>query len=129
MLHSSDKTEEDLKAVEEMAAGVQAGRTQTPPAVEITRSETPSGEAIDERYEAKPESTPEALDTQDGKQSSVENANEAVEEVEEEMAESVTEIEEIFQVSEDGVNWKTVKKITTITPQGTSERVIILGGI
>lgn len=52
-----------------------------------------------------------------------------VETVEEEISESVTEIEEIFQVSEDGVNWKTVKKITTITPRGTSERVVVLGGI
>ena len=49
--------------------------------------------------------------------------------VEDEISESVTEIEEIFQVSEDGVNWKTVKKITTITPRGTSERVVVLGGI
>lgn len=49
--------------------------------------------------------------------------------IEEEISESVTEIEEIFQVSEDGVNWKTVKKITTITPRGTTERVVVLGGI
>ena len=38
-------------------------------------------------------------------------------------------IEEIFQVSEDGVTWKTVKKITTITPSGTTEKIIELGGI
>ena len=48
---------------------------------------------------------------------------------EEEKTESVTEIEEIFQVSEDGVTWKTVKKITTITPSGTTERIVELGGI
>ena len=46
---------------------------------------------------------------------------------EEEMTESVTE--EIFQVSEDGVTWKTVKKITTVTPSGTTEKIIDLGGI
>lgn len=48
---------------------------------------------------------------------------------EEEKTESITEIEEIFQVSEDGVTWKTLKKITTITPSGTTERIIELGGI
>ena len=48
---------------------------------------------------------------------------------EDEISESITEIEEIFQVSEDGVNWKTVKKITTITPRGTSEKIIVIGGI
>ena len=46
---------------------------------------------------------------------------------EEEMAETITE--EIFQTSEDGVTWKTVKKITTITPSGTTEKIIDLGGI
>jgi len=58
-----------------------------------------------------------------------EGEKEVVEEEELEISESVTEIEEIFQVSEDGVTWKTVKKITTITPRGTTERVVVMGGI
>lgn len=37
-------------------------------------------------------------------------------------------IEEIFQVSDDGVTWKTVKKITTITPEGRTEQIVELGG-
>ncbi|XP_021344929.1 uncharacterized protein LOC110444904 [Mizuhopecten yessoensis] len=39
------------------------------------------------------------------------------------------EIEEIFQESDDnGKTWKTVKKITTITPSGTTERTVVMEG-
>ena len=131
MLHTSETKEDGLK--EAIESKLNASMPQSPPVVEITRSETPSGEAIDERYETKPDKEEEGTDDQDGKpRQTDETVNEAVENDEEEaeeIAESVTEIEEIFQVSEDGVTWKTVKKITTITPHGTSERMIILGGI
>lgn len=49
--------------------------------------------------------------------------------VEEEIEESITQIEEIYQESTDGKTWRTVRKVTTITPQGTSERFEILKGI
>ena len=51
------------------------------------------------------------------------------EEKEEERTTTEEVIEEIFQVSDDGETWRTVKKITTITPSGTTEKIIELGGI
>lgn len=46
----------------------------------------------------------------------------------EEHMEEITELEEIYKTSEDGITWKTVRKVTTITPSGTSERVEIIRG-
>lgn len=103
---------------------------RSPPTVEITESEPPTGEAFDFEDD-KPvetgitEDVEKPSDDADGEVTAPEE--EQVED--EEIAESVTEIEEIFQVSEDGVTWKTVKKITTITPRGQTEKIIILGGI
>lgn len=62
-------------------------------------------------------------------QVSSEDKEEEVKYEEEEECTTEEVIEEIFQVSEDGDTWKTVKKITTITPSGTTEKIIELGGI
>jgi uncharacterized protein (UPF0335 family) len=91
--------------------------------------EKESSVAVIEESEPVQASEPDA-DTDDTQKDETDaTVVESTEIVEEEISESVTEIEEIFQVSEDGVTWKTVKKITTITPRGTSERVVVLGGI
>ncbi|KAH9512854.1 hypothetical protein Btru_036762, partial [Bulinus truncatus] len=45
---------------------------------------------------------------------------------EDELQQEVTEIVETYRVSEDGLTWKTIKKTTTITSQGTSEKVEVL---
>lgn len=105
-------------------------RRRTPPRIELTESEPPTGEAEyeDEGIEKGEKDVDVGKDETDAKTERG-IADVAVVEEEEEISESVTEIEEIFQVSEDGVHWKTVKKITTITPRGTTERVVVLGGI
>ncbi|XP_060605993.1 ankyrin-2-like isoform X12 [Ruditapes philippinarum] len=99
--------------------------------IEATRvtqdEEKESSVAVIEESEPVEASEPDA-DTEDAQKDETDaTVVESTEIVEEEISESVTEIEEIFQVSEDGVTWKTVKKITTITPRGTSERVVVLG--
>jgi len=54
----------------------------------------------------------------------VEEEEEEVEEFEEQ---TITQIEEIYRETiDDGKTWRTMKKITTITPQGTSENIIVL---
>ena len=129
-----------------------------PPRIELTESAPPNGEAFDyedtaeavddtddtrdetdatkHEEEVKDKADTEKADDDKAEEDNVEmgedrdeGEKEVVEEEELEISESVTEIEEIFQVSEDGVTWKTVKKITTITPRGTTERVVVMGGI
>ncbi|WAQ95641.1 hypothetical protein MAR_028331, partial [Mya arenaria] len=112
--------QEALKEAQEVEQEPQEEPTKLvePPRIELTESDTPTGEAFDfEDGGEKVEDTAEMP----------EEKADAEKLVEEEISESVTEIEEIFQVSEDGVHWKTVKKITTITPRGTTERVEVLG--
>ncbi|XP_053392981.1 uncharacterized protein LOC123564339 isoform X44 [Mercenaria mercenaria] len=105
------KEEKLMEAIEnEAARNEQEERTKSIGEVEETTEEPKEGD-----IESKQQDETDA--TVDG----------PTEVAEEEISESVTEIEEIFQVSEDGVTWKTVKKITTITPRGTSERVVVLG--
>lgn len=40
----------------------------------------------------------------------------------------MTEIVEIYRVCEDGKIWKTIQKTTTITADGSTERVLVLKG-
>ncbi|XP_052265579.1 ankyrin-2-like isoform X3 [Dreissena polymorpha] len=101
-------------------------RRRTPPRIELTESEPPTGEADYEEEASEKREQELGKDETDAKTEG-KVADVAVVEEEEFISESVTEIEEIFQVSEDGVHWKTVKKITTITPRGTTERVVVLG--
>lgn len=122
-IEQSEVRADKIKEAIEQEAAREGLETQPPPRVEITESETPTGEAFD--YEDEEPSH----ETTDGVAENTNAGPETTEAVEEEISESVTEIEEIFQVSEDGVTWKTVKKITTITPRGTSEKIVILGGI
>ena len=51
------------------------------------------------------------------------------EEVTDEEMHEITEIVETYRVTEDGKTWKTVKKTTTITASGTSEKTEVLKGI
>lgn len=120
---TSDVKVDQIKQAIEQEIEREAHFQRSPPRVEITESETPTGEAFDfEDTEAQDEIN-EHIKTEPDEVVATDETNE------EEIAESVTEIEEIFQVSEDGVNWKTIKKITTIRPEGTTEKIIILGGI
>lgn len=125
--HQSEVREDKIKEAIEREAVRKA--TSEPPRVEVTESEQPHGEAFD--YEDDNGDEAKEDDTDGRKAETVSGDVEVPAEVveDEEISESVTEIEEIFQVSEDGVTWKTVKKITTITPRGTNERIIVLGGI
>ena len=131
-IDQSEFRADKIKDAIEQEAERERVENRSPPRVEITESETPTGEAFD--YEDDEETTdgPAEIpnDTEPEAEPETGKGTACVEEVlEEEISESVTEIEEIFQVSEDGVNWKTVKKITTITPRGTTEKIVVLGGI
>ena len=54
----------------------------------------------------------------------------AIEEyVEDEEMHEITEIVETYRITEDGKTWKTIKKTTTITANGTNEKVEVLKGI
>lgn len=125
--HQSEVREDKIKEAIEKEAERKA--TTAPPRVEVTESEQPHGEAFDYEDDDGDEAKKDDTDGIKADTASGDVDVPAEELKEEEISESVTEIEEIFQVSEDGVTWKTVKKITTITPRGTSERIIVLGGI
>ena len=47
---------------------------------------------------------------------------------EETKTEEITVYEEVYKISDDGVTWKTIRKVTTVTPQGTSETTEVLKG-
>ena len=49
--------------------------------------------------------------------------------VEGEEIHEITEIVETYRVTEDGKTWKTIKKTTTITPNGNIEKLEVLRGI
>ena len=48
--------------------------------------------------------------------------------IDDEEMHEITEIVETYRVTEDGKTWKTIKKTTTITATGTSERTEVLKG-
>ncbi|XP_055875838.1 uncharacterized protein LOC106059375 isoform X48 [Biomphalaria glabrata] len=69
-------------------------------------------DADEEEVQTPPPSPTEKLDSE--------------EKSEDELQQEVTEIVETYRVSEDGRTWKTIKKTTIITAQGTTETVEVL---